>query len=118
MADAPLISFQKPAKKREKDFSHRFVKGGPPGPGRPKGSLDKVSRDIRERARALLSEEGYLESLRYRLQQGILAPAVEVTLMHYAYGKPRETVDVHATIRPLIIDAFRPDDASPRDDEE
>jgi len=65
----------------------------PPGPGRPKGSLNKGTQAIRDVARGLLEDPKYIESLRYRLMQG-KAPHMEVLLHHYGYGKPSEKLEV------------------------
>lgn len=62
------------------------------GPGRPKGSLNKATREIKDIASGLLSDPAYVESLRRRLTSG-KAPHMETLLHHYAYGKPKETVD-------------------------
>lgn len=65
----------------------------PPGPGRPKGSRNKATAEIRDAARRLLADEKYVESLKYRLMAG-KAQHMEVLLHHYAYGKPSETIDI------------------------
>lgn len=75
-----------------------------PGHGRPKGALNKATRDIKEMATKLLTDEAYVEALKVRLRRGT-AGAVETTLYHYAYGKPKETVAVEGleALR-LIVD--------------
>ena len=50
---------------------------------------NKVSREIKEIATNLLSDSGYVDSLRRRLSSG-KAPHMETLLHHYAYGKPKE----------------------------
>lgn len=62
------------------------------GPGRPKGSLNKATREIKDIASGLLSDPAYVTSLKRRLTSG-KAPHMETLLHHYAYGKPKETVD-------------------------
>ena len=49
--------------------------------------------EIRALARSLVEEEGYLESLRKRLRAG-KAPHMEPILFYYAYGRPRDHVEV------------------------
>ena len=61
--------------------------------GRPKGALNKATREIKDVARNLLERPEYLESLKRRLDKGD-APHMETLLHHYGYGKPREGVDV------------------------
>ncbi len=64
-----------------------------PGPGRPKGLPNKVTRDIQEFARAVLEDPDYVRELKVRLRRG-KAPHVETALYHYGYGKPRETISI------------------------
>lgn len=59
------------------------------GKGRPKGALNKTTREIKDIADGLLSDPAYLESLRRRLHAG-KAPHMEQLLHHYRYGKPTE----------------------------
>lgn len=70
-----------------------FVKGDPRA-GRPKGTPNKVTIEVRELARAMVENETYRSRLGRRLRSGKLAPAVETMLWHYAYGKPKETHEV------------------------
>jgi hypothetical protein len=59
--------------------------------GRPKGVPNRITRQIRELARALTTgNEAYLENLRRRLETGQCQPAIETLMLHYAYGKPAE----------------------------
>ena len=66
---------------------------GTPGPGRPKGSVNKSTKDIQAFARECLESPEYRDSLKRRLQRGD-APHMETLLHHYGYGKPKETVQV------------------------
>lgn len=77
--------------------------------GRPKGVPNKATREIKEVARGLLEAPEYLAALKRRLAKGTAGP-VEVTLYHYGYGKPKETV-AHEGLPPLlIIDELGDDD--------
>jgi hypothetical protein len=60
---------------------------------RPKGSLNKSTKEIRAISRGLLEDEAYQKSLRRRLKSG-KAPHMETLLHHYAYGKPETPVAV------------------------
>ena len=62
------------------------------GPGRPKGAVNKATREIKDIASGMLSDPAYVESLRRRLTSG-KAPHMEPLLHHYAYGKPKESLD-------------------------
>jgi hypothetical protein len=61
--------------------------------GRPKGALNKSTRDIQDFARRMLEDPEYVRELAVRLRRG-KAPHVETVLYHYGYGKPRETISV------------------------
>jgi hypothetical protein len=72
---------------------------------------NKVTREVRDAARKLVEDERYRAKLGERLESGKLAPAMETMLWHYAYGKPKETVDVEFPggvpvdlIRHVIVD--------------
>jgi hypothetical protein len=79
-----------------------FVKGDPRA-GRPKGTLNKASIEVKELARSLLSDPGYVANLKARLIAGECPPPVETMLWHYAYGKPKESVELTTGDGPLNI---------------
>ena len=86
--------------------------------GVPSGKPNKVTRspadleifrnalytkvDI-ERARKIanniLFDKEYLTMLKYRACSGVLAPAMEMMLWYYVFGKPQETVNVNVNNR-------------------
>lgn len=57
------------------------------GPGRPKGSQNKITRAARELAEEILDDE-YLVRLAQRIKAG-KAPHMETLLWNYAKGKPK-----------------------------
>lgn len=64
--------------------------------------LDKIVVEIDiEKARRIVSKiiynPDYLRQLKRRALAGVLAPAVEMMLWHYLFGKPRDIVDVNVT---------------------
>ena len=71
--------------------------------GRPKGVPNKASAEIREAARRLLEDEAYQRGLSVRLIKG-RAPHMETLLYHYAYGKPKETMDLQVSDVSLLSD--------------
>lgn len=73
--------------------STRFQPGNT---GRPKGAKNKTTAEMRDAARALVDDPAYRSELKARLLAGKLAPAMEALLWHYAWGKPKETVDLVA----------------------
>ncbi len=64
------------------------------GPGRKKGTLNRVTAQHMRFCRDLLGSADYRDGLRKRAINGSLHPAIETMLHHYAYSKPRETLDV------------------------
>jgi hypothetical protein len=87
-----------------------------PGPGRPKGVPNKAARDIKEMARGLLSGEEYQRNLVRRLNRGTAGP-VETLLYQYAFGKPKDTVELSGPDGgPLQAIAWRIIDPTNRDD--
>lgn len=71
---------------------NKHLKQGP-GPGRPAGSLNKATREIKELARAIVEDPAYRKKLRRRMIEG-KASHIEPLLWYYAYGKPKERVEV------------------------
>lgn len=77
------------------------------GGGRPKGVLNKVTVEVRDFARAVVEEPAYVEALKRRLTSG-KAPHMETLLFHYAYGKPKEQVELSAPGGLVLSWAKRP----------
>ena len=61
--------------------------------GRTAGTPNKTTREIREVTQALFDER-YWALTRQRVLDGKVAPAIESKLLAYAYGEPRQTIDV------------------------
>jgi hypothetical protein len=70
-----------------------FQKGKPKTGGRQLGQPNKVSLEIKAHARAVVEDPMYQAKLKERLLDGS-APQLEVLLHYYAYGRPRQEVDV------------------------
>lgn len=68
-----------------------FVKGDPRA-GRPKGTQNAATVEVKAMARALIEDPEYQRDLKARLRSRKLPPAVESMLWAYAYGKPIESV--------------------------
>ena len=73
------------------------------GPGRPKGSVNQTTRDIQAFSRECLEDPKYIAALRERLREG-RAPHMETLLAHYAYGKPKDTLDLRTTPPLMVVD--------------
>jgi len=69
-----------------------------PGRGRPRGSKNRTTVEVREAAAGIVGSARYRAKLKARAEAGKLAPAVEVALWQYAYGKPREQVEAHVAV--------------------
>jgi DNA-binding transcriptional regulator PaaX len=85
-----------------------FVKGQvvQPGPGRPKGSLNKCTLEAKAFARQLVSSPTYLQNLQTALENRTIETAVEVMLWHYAYGKPKEHIELNWNLEKLTDTEF------------
>jgi hypothetical protein len=70
--------------------------------GRPKGVLNKATREIKDFARKFLESPDYVDGMKRRVIAG-RAPHVEVLLFHYGYGKPKETVALEGKIPPFVL---------------
>lgn len=85
------------------------------GHGRPVGALNKRTTEARDLARALVEDPEYRQLLLIRIKVGE-APHMETLLWHYAYGKPKETVElsgglaVIGELRSVIVDPKSPPD--------
>ena len=75
--------------------------------GRQKGSLNRATIEIKEASRALLEDPLYVAALQARLHAGT-AGSVEPLLYHYAYGKPKETIEHTSPMRPVVVDLLQP----------
>jgi hypothetical protein len=78
-----------------RDGRGKFVKGHKIV-GRGKGVPNKVGTEVRIWSRLLLESTTYRRALTKRIIAGT-APQIEVLLYHYAYGKPKETVELQAS---------------------
>src|SRR6185436_220521 len=75
-----------------------FVKGQCANPlGRKKGTQNKVTRDVRALAQKLF-DPAYWRLKKKQLSQGKCHPAIERTLLAYAYGEPKKTLKVEGEI--------------------
>jgi len=83
-----------------------FKKGQNKLGGRKPGVPNKVTNEIKEIAREIISSDDYLESLRLRLVTGVAPPAVEVAMHHYAWGRPKEIVSFESEGK-ISVEMFR-----------
>ena len=67
--------------------------------GKVKGTLNTATLEIRLAARQIVEDPVYREKLIAAARERKLAPAVECLLLYYAYGKPKEVVDVSVSVQ-------------------
>ena len=86
-----------PPRKRNPASLRNLKRGG--SPGRPKGVPNKATLEVKELARSLVEDPVYRKKLQasLRKRKGV-APAVETMLWHYAYGKPKEQIEIDARV--------------------
>jgi hypothetical protein len=70
--------------------------------GRRKGTPDKATRDVKALCASILNDPLYLRNLRQHAIERKLAPAVECLLFHYAYGVPRQPVEIDPPLGPIF----------------
>jgi hypothetical protein len=68
------------------------------GPGRKKGTPNKVTVEVRAAAEALVDDPVYRARLARDLRRRKVAPAVECMLWYYAKGKPKEIIEHHGSL--------------------
>jgi hypothetical protein len=76
--------------------------------GRKKGAPNKATRDVRALCASIINDPLYLQNLRQHAIERKLAPAVECLLFHYAYGVPRQPVEIDPPLGPIFQIATLP----------
>jgi len=86
----------------KKATSGSFKKGDPRC-GRPAGKPNKATREVQVWAREIVEDPTGVEKTRELYQKGKLAPAIVIELMNRAYGKVKDTIEMHQP-RPLVVE--------------
>lgn len=68
--------------------------------------VEAEKEEIKGLARMLVTDPFYLEELQKRLRRGTAAPAVETTLWAYAFGKPKELIEVKKVTAVKILHEY------------
>ena len=97
-------------RKRIGSVGRPFAKGNPGG-GRKRGVPNRATQEIKDFARNFLMSEEYRANLKRRILAGE-APHLEVLLHHYAFGKPRTSVEILAAGLPgaALVQSMTTDD--------
>lgn len=82
-------------------MAYKPGQSGNPG-GRPKGAVNKATREIKAFCEEFLASEDYVESAKARVRKG-KAPHLETLWHHYAYGKPKETMTLEGKLPPFEV---------------
>jgi hypothetical protein len=64
------------------------------GPGRPRGTQNRVTVEARAAAAALVDDPQYRQKCLHDMRKRRVLPAVETMLWHYAKGKPVERHEI------------------------
>ena len=76
----------------------QFQKGQSGNPrGRPKGP-NKATQEVLDLCRRLVRDKAYLRRLTERMRRGKVAPAVETMVWAYAFGKPKDILQLEAHV--------------------
>ena len=78
-------------------------KKGDPRCGRPKGQPNKATREVQVWSREIIEDPQGVAKTRELYQKGRLAPAIVIELMNRAYGKVKDTIEMHQP-RPLVVE--------------
>lgn len=73
------------------------------GPGRHKGIPNKATKDVQAAARAFLDNPKGRAAMKLQYELGTLPPAIWQLFMHYAYGKPRDTLTIDGELPAFIV---------------
>lgn len=78
-----------------------FKKGQSGNPrGRKPGAVNKATAEIREVTQKLF-DEAYFANIRVRLGEGKLPPAVECKLLAYAFGEPKQSIELDGNLNTI-----------------
>jgi len=70
--------------------------------GRQKGTPNKSTVQVRTWARRVVEDPQVQARTLDLAREGRLAPAIHIELLHYAYGKPRDTTDLNVHVARMI----------------
>lgn len=71
-------------------------------PGRKPGVPNNATLEVKAWAQSILEDPQVREQTLALARQGRLPPGIMVELLHYAYGKPKDTTDVNVRVSRMI----------------
>jgi len=74
------------------------------GPGRKK--VKPEDKEVRRISRALVLNKEYQANLKDRMVSGKIQPGVEVAIWQYAFGKPKEEIDLKAPVPVRLVHEY------------
>ena len=75
-------------------------------PGRPRGVPNRSTTEVKEACEKLVNDPAYRVRLQQRLLAGDLPPAMESLIWFYAFGKPKEQLEVNVPDPVTVINKF------------
>ena len=108
--DGTLVREPK-AKKTPEEIRLERIARLPMPRGRPKGVPNKATIAIKEFLRCCLDDPRYRARFRRQMFNGEISPALEQMAYHYVIGKPREQIDITATVGITTLNLERLTDA-------
>lgn len=76
--------------------------------GRAKGALNKNTQAMKQVAEVFCNDEAGRAKMLEQYRRGKLHPILVQMMHHYAFGKPKETIEHQMPMRPVIIDLLLP----------
>jgi hypothetical protein len=70
----------------------------PPNSGRKKGTPNRITVEVRQLVSELVTDRAYQQKLRSDFRRRKVHPTIEALIWTYHLGKPRQTIDVTATV--------------------
>jgi hypothetical protein len=80
-----------------------FEKGHARKGGRKPGTQNRATREVKALATSILEDPEVQERMLHDAQRGRLPPPVMTMLFHYAYGKPKERIEVQGALEVFKI---------------